>query len=130
MEDTRISQSLPETDEQRASLSLGRRYQTAITVLSGLDKWNRAVTLKSEIRELGSGKKVAVSVLYIGLGQAYYVGTPGKDGKSTIGGVGVASPNGWVWREANELAPGIQRAVSIFNNEGLATLVRLPVQIR
>lgn len=125
-----ISQRLPKTDEQREALSLSSRYQNVIGVLNGIDKWNRVVTLNSEIRELSTGRSVAVSVLYIGLGQAYYVGEPGKDGKATIAGIGIASPTGWLWRESNDLAQSIQKAVSIYKNEGLATLVRLPVQIR
>ena len=125
-----ISQRLPKNDEQRQQLSLSARYQNVIGVLNAVDKWNRAVTLKSEIRELGTGGSVEVSVLYVGLGQGYYVGAPGKDGKATIAGVGIASPTGWNWRETNDLAPAIQRAVSIYKNEGLAALVRLPVQIR
>lgn len=125
-----ISQRLPANDEQRGQLSLSARYQNVIGVLNAIDKWNRAVTLTSERRELSSGRTVEVSVLYMGLGQGYYVGAPGKDGKATIAGVGIASPTGWNWREANDLAPAIQRAVSIYKNEGLASLVRLPVQIR
>jgi hypothetical protein len=125
-----ISQRLPANEEQREKLSLSARYQNVIGVLNAIDKWNRAVTLKSELRELSSGRTVEVSVLYMGLGQGYYVGAPGKDGKATIAGVGIASPTGWTWREANDLAPAIQRAVSIYKNEGLASLVRLPVQIR
>lgn len=125
-----ISQRLPTNDEQRKALSLSVRYQNVIGVLNAVDKWNRTITLKSEIRELGSGRSVEVSVLYIGLGQAYYVGGIGKDGKATLAGVGLAAPTGWMWREANGLAPAIQRAVAIYNNEGLAKLVQLPVQIR
>ncbi|MFT4841813.1 MAG: hypothetical protein ACI8UD_001371 [Planctomycetota bacterium] len=125
-----ISQRLPTNEQQQKALSLSVRYQNVIGVLNAVDKWNRAITLKSEIRELGSGRTVEVSVLYIGLGQAYYVGGIGKDGKATLAGVGLAAPTGWMWRETNDLAPAIQRAVAIYNNEGLAKLVQLPVQIR
>ena len=125
-----ISQRLPSNEAQQQALSLSVRYQNVIGVLNAIDKWNRVVTLKSEIRELGTGRSVEVSVLYIGLGQAYYVGGIGKDGKATLAGVGLASPTGWVWREDNGLAPAVQRAVAIYNNEGLAKLVQLPVQIR
>lgn len=130
-----ISQRLPgakgEPQEgQPKELSLSIRYQNVIGVLNGIDKWNRGVTLANERRDLGTGRSVTVSVLYIGLGQAYYCGGIGKDGRATLGGVGLASPNGWIWREANSLAEPIQRAVGIYNNEGLAEIVRLPVQIR
>ena len=125
-----ISQRLPNNEEQQKALSLSVRYQNVIGVLNAIDKWNRVVTLNSELRELGTGRSVEVQVLYIGLGQAYYCGGIGKDGKASLGGVGLASPKGWMWREANDLAPAIQRAVGIYNNEGLAKLVQLPVQIR
>lgn len=124
------SQLLPRTTEQQAKLSLSERYQNVIAVLNVVDKWNSVVTLKSENRQLGTGQSVAVSVLYMGLGQAYYVGGMRKDGTATIGGVGTLGATGWQWREANSLAPAIQSAVEIYRAERLAALVRLPVQVR
>lgn len=124
-----LSQQLPTTPEKASELALSTRYQNVIGVLNMIDKWNREVRIESEMRSLAGGEEVRVDVLYIGLGQAYYVGGRTEGGKPTVAGVGSPSDEGWQWRPANELAESIQTAVSIYKNEKLAALVRLPVQI-
>jgi len=125
-----ISQRLPESDEERAKLSLSERYQNVIGVLNPIDKWNREVRIENERRDLQGGRSVSVTVLYIGLAQGYYVGGKGPDGKPNLAGVGVPTPDGWRWTPADSLAPDVSKAVSIYRNEQLARLVRLPVSIQ
>ena len=124
-----ISQRLPETDEQRGRLSLSERYQNVIGVLNPIDKWNREVRLENERRDLPNGTSVSVTVLYVGLAQAYYVGGKGPDGAPNLAGVGTATADGWRWTQQNDLAETVQTAVSIYRNEQLARLVQLPVSI-
>jgi len=124
-----ISQRLPEDDKQRAELSLSERYQNVIGVLNRIDKWNTEVKLENERRDLPNGKSVSVTVIYVGLAQAYYVGGKGPDGKPNIAGVGTSTDDGWRWTPSNELAADVQKAVSIYRNEQLAKLVQLPVSI-
>jgi hypothetical protein len=126
-----LSQRLPTTAEEAAAskLSLSERYMNVIGVLNAIAKWNREVTVATEVRTMTDGTQVQVAVIYIGLGQAYYAGGEGKDGKPTVGGIGTSTATGWTWKPANELAADIAKVISIYKNEQLATLVRLPVQI-
>lgn len=126
-----FSQRLPETPEKaaEAKLALGERYQNVIAVLNGIAKWNREVTLTTESRVLDDGTEIQGSAIYFGLGQGYFVGGETRDGKPTIGNVGTATAEGWVWKRADHLAEAIAQTISIYKNERLATLVRLPVQI-
>ena len=124
-----ISQLLPTNAEEREKLSLSQRYQNVMGVLNPIDKWNTEVKLETERRDLPSGKSVSVTVIYVGLAQAYYVGGKGPDGKPNIAGVGTSTEDGWRWTPSNELAGDVAKAVSIYRNEQLAALVQLPVSI-
>lgn len=119
-----LSQRLPAKGET-TKLPLGDRYANVIGVLNEVHKWNREITVTSELRQVPDGQSVEVSVLYVGVGQAYYVGGGGK-----VAGIGTATPEAWVWRPANEWAPSIQQALAIFKNEKPAAFVQLPVQVQ
>lgn len=127
-----LTQLIPATPEVAAEkkMSLSQRFGNVIGALNMIGKWNREVTIKSEVRQLANGQNVEVSVIYIGLGQAYYAGGVDKEGKATVGGIGTATATGWSWESADAQAPAIQQAISIYKNEQLARLVRLPVRIQ
>jgi hypothetical protein len=105
-------------------LTLGERFQNIIGILNEINKFNRDITVVSEIRALPGGSTAEVKAMYIGLGQAYYV-TPSGD----AAGIGHPTPDGWEWRPADELAPEISRAIAIFQNEEVPAFVPLPVTI-
>lgn len=105
--------------------SLSERYQNVIGILNEINKFNRDVTVTSEVRTLPGGKRAEVETIYLGLGQAYYV-TPGKD----AAGVGRPSAEGWTWTAADHLAGEIARALAILENEEVPDYVPLPVEIR
>lgn len=127
-----LTQLIPASAEVAAEkkMSLGQRFGNVIGALNMIGKWNREVTIKSEVRQLQNGQSVEVSVIYIGLGQAYYAGGVDQEGKATVGGIGAANATGWTWEPADAQAPAIQQAISIYKNEQLARLVRLPVRIQ
>lgn len=125
----KLTQQLPASPDKVGELSLSTRYQNVIGVLNAVGKWNREITLDADQREADDGQLVAVQVLYVGLGQAFYVGGGGPNGSLRVAGVGTATADSWVWKPANHLADAIQLAVSIYQNEQLAKLVRLPVQL-
>jgi chromosome segregation ATPase len=118
-----LSQRLPKAGEA-TKLQLSDRFANVIGVLNELHKWNREITVTSELRQLPDGQSVEVAVLYIGLGQAFYTGGNGK-----VGGVGTATAEGWVWRPANEWAAEIQRTIAIWKNEQVAAFVHLPIKV-
>lgn len=119
-----FTQQIPR-GEQASRLGVDARYANVIAVLNEVQKWNREITVASEVRPQPDGQSVEVTVVYLGLAQAYYVGAGGK-----VAGVGTASPAGWSWQARNELAPVVQRTIAILKNEQVAGYVRLPVQIQ
>jgi hypothetical protein len=118
-----LSQRLPRAGEETKQ-SAGERWQNVVGILNEVHKWNREITVTSEVRTMGDGSSVEVAVFYIGVGQGFYAGANGK-----VAGVGAATAEGWQWRAANELAPDVLRAIAIFKNEQVAAFVRLPIQI-
>ena len=65
----------PFIDAERAAMAEVRLAPTAnrsvVGVLNELHKWNREVTVTSEVRAHADGSSVEVAVIYVGLGQAF-----------------------------------------------------------
>jgi hypothetical protein len=120
----RLSQSLPENPAD-TKLSLAQRFMNVVGILNEVNKFNRDITVTSEVRTLADGSVAEVTAVYVGLGQAYYVGANG-----TVAGVGYADADGWRWQPANEMAAQIGEAVAILKNEKVAGFVLLPVTIK
>ncbi|MEP9409828.1 MAG: DUF3450 family protein [Candidatus Brocadia sp.] len=119
-----LSQRLPENHGE-VKLSLGERFQNILGILNEVNKFNREITVTSEVRKLPDGTSAEVTVLYIGIGQAYYI-----NGSGDVAGIGTASPEGWVWVPVNEAAAEIKKAVAILKNEAVAAFVLLPIEIQ
>jgi septal ring factor EnvC (AmiA/AmiB activator) len=118
-----FSQRIP-LDPAQAQGSLSERYQFMIATLNEINRFQREVTVTSEVRELPEGGSAEVTVLYAGLGQAWYVGADGE-----IAGVGRRGPSGWTWTAAPQAAASIARAVAILKNEEIAAFVQLPLDV-
>lgn len=119
-----LSQRLPADAAAAARLTLSERFQNVVGLLNEVDKWNREITLTSEIRALKDGASAEVSVFYVGLGQAYYATA---DGKSA--GIGSPGRDGWTFAPAEDAAAEVARAISILRNDGVADFVHLPIRI-
>jgi FtsZ-binding cell division protein ZapB len=119
-----LSQRLPEKPVE-TRLSLSERFQNIVGILNEVDKFNRDITVASEMRKLPDGSAAEVIALYIGIGQGYYTGTNG-----TIGAIGTALADKWVWKPVNEAAPQIAEAIAIAQNERVASFVQLPIDIQ
>jgi hypothetical protein len=118
-----LSQRLPENPEE-TKLSLSDRFLNIVGILNEVDKFNREITVTSEVHTLRDGTTAEVAVLYVGIGQAFYTGANGK-----AAGVGTASAEGWIWTPVNEAAAEIARAIAILKNEEVADFVQLPFRI-
>lgn len=119
-----LSQRLPAAAGD-TKLSLAERFQNVVGILNEVNKFSREITVTSEVRQLADGSAVEVTALYVGIGQGYYVSANGS-----VAGTGSASPSGWVWTPANDVAPQIARAIAILKNEQVASFVQLPVDIQ
>lgn len=118
-----FSQRIP-TDPDEAKGSLSERYQFVIATLNEINRFHREITVTSEVRDLADGSSAEVTVIYAGLGQAWYVGADGK-----TAGIGTDGPEGWTWRAAPEAAERIGTAVKILANEEVAAFVQLPLDV-
>ena len=120
-----LSQRLPDPENTTKKISLSERFQNVIGMLNEIDKFNREISLTSEVRTLEDGSSVEVTTVYIGIGQAYFVNTTGD-----IAGVGNVTEDGWQWQENDEIAPAISEVISILKNEKVASYVKLPIEIK
>jgi hypothetical protein len=119
-----LSQRLPENPNE-TKLSVSERFQNVVGILNEVDKFNRDITMNTEVRTLRDGSSVEVTALYVGIAQGYYASADG-----TIAGVGSATDQGWAWKPANEAAAQISDAIAILKNEQVASFVHLPVEIK
>ncbi|QDU66088.1 DUF3450 family protein [Engelhardtia mirabilis] len=118
-----LIQQLPEAGAE-TKLGLAERYRNVVGILDQVGKFNREISVTSEVRELSSGNSAEVSAMYLGLGQAYFVT---GDGKSA--GVGRPTAQGWVWTPRDDAAPEIAAAIEVYKQERPASFVRLPIQV-
>jgi hypothetical protein len=118
-----LSQRLP-ADSAKSELPVAVRFQNLVGIVNEVNKFAREITMTSEIRSLADGSSSEVTVVYIGIAQAYYAGSGGK-----IAGFGSAGPEGWTWTAANEMAPQVSKLVAILKNESPAEFVPLPLKV-
>jgi hypothetical protein len=116
-----LSQRIPDGETKQ---TLGERFMSLVGILNEVDKFNREITVTSEVRMLGEGTSDEVAALYVGVGQGYYVNARGD-----AAGIGSATSEGWVWRPANDAAAQVAQAIAILKNEAGAAFVPLPVRI-
>ncbi|BET68003.1 hypothetical protein ASA1KI_29210 [Opitutales bacterium ASA1] len=105
--------------------SVGERLQNVVGILSEVEKFNRAITIVSEMQKMPSGETAQVRTIYLGLGVGYFTNEAG-----TYGGVLTPSPDGWTATENSAIAPAIRRAIGVYTNDVLAEFVPLPVEIK
>jgi hypothetical protein len=117
-----LSSRLPE-DPASTTLPLTTRFQNVVGIVNEVNKFNREITTTTEIRRLADGSSAEVTVVYLGLAQAYFVGGNGR-----VAGYGGATADGWTWTVANEHAPQIAKMVAILKNESPAEFVLLPLK--
>lgn len=119
-----LSQRIPQATEE-TRLSLSERFQNVIGILNEVNKFDREVTVSSEVRTLEDGTSAEVSAVYLGLGVGYYTGANG-----TVGGVGTGSEGEWVWTPRNHAAAEIAQIADILKNEAIAAFVPVPIEIK
>ncbi|NUP94590.1 MAG: DUF3450 family protein [Planctomycetaceae bacterium] len=119
-----LSQRLPKAGETTKA-SLSERFQNVVGILNELNKFQREVTVTSEVRQLTDGTSAEVTVLYIGVSCAFYASADGR-----AAGLGNSTATGWEWQPANERAADILKAIAVFRNESVAEFVQLPLRVQ
>lgn len=117
-----LFQRIP-ADPTNTKTSIAERFQNVLGIMNEVNKASTDITLATEVRTLADGRPSEVKTLYVGLAQAYYLSPKGE------AGVGRPTLTGWVWTQANDLAPRILHAVEILEGKTQAKFVPLPVKI-
>lgn len=123
-----VSQRLPEPDADAATsankASLSERYLNVMGILNEADRFQREISVTTEVRELADGTRAEVSVLYLGIGQAFYTNARGD-----AAGFGSGGPSGWTWTPRADAAESIAAALAVQNGDREPTFVPLPLVI-
>jgi len=102
--------------------SVAERFQNVLVILGEINKANGEITVEHEVRTLPDGRRAEVQALYVGLGQAYYVG-------GNNAGIGVPQADGWQWTPA-AISSQVVRAVEVLQGKETPAFVPLPVKIQ
>jgi hypothetical protein len=116
---------MPSAERARTTrAALGERVQNIVGILQEVEKFNKQISIVTELKSLESGEMAQVKTVYVGLGQAYFV-----DEKGQYAGIVRPTAEGWQEEIRNDLASTIRDVVKIYENEKLAEFVPLPVEI-
>lgn len=119
-----LSQRIP-ADPATTKLSTSERFQNVVGILNEAGKFQREITVVSEVRSIDGGLSAEVATMYVGLACAYFSGANGS-----VAGVGGAGPDAWQWRSDASAAAAIARAIAIQAGEQVAAFVALPIQVQ
>ncbi len=118
-----LSSRLP-SDPATSTLPPSVRFQNVVGILNEINKFAREIHVTSEVRNLGGGREVEVTAVYLGISQGYYVGAG-----DTVAGLGTPGKDAWEWTALDAAAPAVSKVVAILKNERPAEYVPLPVKI-
>lgn len=104
-------------------VSAAERFQNVLGILGESNKANTEIPVVFEVRKLADGKLAEVRVLYVGLGQAYYLSADSQ------AGVGRPSPQGWKWEVNDGIARDVLKAIEIHEGKRPPAFVSLPVGV-
>ncbi len=122
---TAVRTRIPLKIEDLRNNSAAERMQNIVAILNEADRFNSAITMAIELRKDAEGNERQVQVIYLGLGQAYFV-----DQNNTIAGRGAPGTEGWMWSFNNGLASKIRKIIGIYENGLPAEFVSIPVEIK
>ena len=107
---------------QENKIPLRKRLELTVSLLQAIHIFNRTVTLERLEFTLDDDKSREFSVLYFGLGVAYFVNESG-----TVAGYGQPTQDGWKWIRMDELGSEISTGIDMMNNRSLPRFLELPV---
>lgn len=116
---------MPKPGADLKNITAAERFQNVLGILNELNKANNEINTVPEIHDLGNGKKAEVKVVYVGLGQGYFVNSNGD-----IGGLGLPSADGWKWNPDPAIAPKMRELVEVMKKAVAPKLVELPADIQ
>ena len=104
---------------------IASRYQAIVGLIDQINQTYPLLHKAVETRRLPDGRETNVTVVYVGLGQAYFVNLAGD-----FAGIGTPGPEGWEWTTRNELARDINQIIEIVDKSGSPKVFPLPATIK
>jgi hypothetical protein len=117
-----LFQRMPE-DPAHSRAQFPERFQNVVGLLTTINGANNEISVSYEVHKLAD-RMAEVKVIYCGLGQAWYMSANGE------AGIGRASPEGWKWEPADELAATIAKALEVMDGKQTPQFIPLPVRIQ
>lgn len=99
------------------------RIVALLEILRQAGKFNRVMTYSEELQAIDGGGKRQLSILYMGLGRAYYL-------TGDTAGSGSPTANGWEWKADGGLREDVEKAIAIHQGSAQPALVELPVEVK
>ena len=117
----KVEEALIRLESPDPDQPLQNRSRDLLLVLQAYLDFQNSLTVDSDIRDI-AGARREVSLLYLGMSQAWYVDADGK-----YGGYGVPTDNGWVWTEDNSIAARVRSAIEMQARRAAPAFVKLPL---
>lgn len=116
---------IPKAGADTKNITAAERFQNILGILNEVNKANTELASLPEIHDIGGGRQAEVKVVYVGLGQGYFVNSSGD-----IGGRGTPGDKGWTWTTDPAIAPKMREVVEVMKKAVAPKLVELPAEIR
>lgn len=110
-------------DEEETSLGIAERMQSVLAIMDSIRAFDKKLTVSAMLSEDATGQLHEVKTLYLGLAQAFYVG-------SEDAGIGRPGASGWEWKSQPDIENEIRRAIAMVKGETHAIdFVNLPLSV-
>ena len=107
---------------EREAKTIGARYQSIVTALNLVHRFNQKPLFTKESYETADGTAKQMDTLYWGIALGYRI-----DPSNTIAQVGRPGEDAWVWENADEHLQNIRQAFSIHEGLEIPTFIQLPL---
>ncbi|MGJ8673633.1 DUF3450 family protein [Rubritalea sp.] len=102
--------------------TLRERSIALLDALKAAGQFNRTITY-SDLEQQVGGTTRQLRVLYLGLGQAFYV-------SGDMAGIGKPVDGSWLWQEVEGSKSSISKAIAIYQKTARPELISLPVELK
>ena len=106
----------------RESKSISSRYQSLVSALNVVHRFNQKPLFTKESFEGADGTAKQLDTLYWGIAVGYRI-----DPANTIAQVGRPGSDTWVWNDANEHLESIRQAFSVHEGVEIPSFIQLPL---
>ena len=115
---------IPDASRPPDTMSVSRRLQVVVALYAQIEAMQHSVHVTRELLPLGDGARRECEVIYLGLTRGFAVTADER-----WAGIGEPGPDGWVWNARPGIASSVRRAIRVFQRQGPAEMVPLPLSV-